>query len=360
MFSAAHGVDVMNVAVIGDSIVLTDLGHGPGDSFDINYTASQITLTAHSGTQFKVGLSTVSTYTINTSQPMSLNIHLKTHANTVGISGDGKASLASIRVNCGWRDASNSVALNNVIADSVDVFGGRGADTVSMKNSIVNGSLRVSLRQDQPDTLLIDHSTVTGSVFAASEKMTADHATFGGRVDVMQLGSGSTFDTTASTFGKEFTDRLGRGAVVNFHTSADGANKFHGATTLIGCHRQHATLNTVAAAAMNDVTPKLIFVDSHTVTGPAAPTVASKAGATMPTSIGGTWDSEHAQALTVAVGSTKFMLGKNSQLSTPSTGAWLLDLTGVTLLKGTTTVTAVNSDTFGNHPQGTGSITITA
>ena len=311
MLAATTGV---NVAVSGNSVVLTDYGRGAGDSFDITYTATLVTLTGHNGTQFRVGGSSVASHTINTTHAIDLTIVLKSHANTVHITGDGTASLASLNVNCGWRDANNAVALNKVIAGSLLIQGGRGADAVTLTASTVNGPFRVALGQNSNDSLIVDHSTVNGDMDAAAGTITADHATFGGRVAANQSGRDNTFDTTASTFNHDFRDRLGPDAVVNFHPSTDGANKFHGQADLIGRRRHHATLNTTTTAATFDAGRDFIRVDARLVAGPTAPVVTSQTVEVAPATVSGTFDSVQAPSLAVTVGTKTFTLGTDSQL----------------------------------------------
>ena len=354
MLSAA--ANTIQVSVHGNSVSLHDFGRGSGDSIDVNYTASQITLTGHSGTQFKVGGSTVSTYTIQTGHPVDLSIMLGSGTNTLNITGDGTARLASLQIGGGWRSGNSSVTLNHVNADSLRVNGGRGNDALSLQNSTINGPLRALLGRDQADSLVMSHSTVNGDVLAKAHQITADHATVGGRVLAIQQGG--TLDATASTFNGRVTDLMGKGGTVNLHQSTDGPNHFHDQTVLIGRKSDPVTLNTSTNAVVNDVTPKLINVNVHNVNNLTAPTVQS-VSAGVPSIVTGTWDSTHAQTLNVTVAGTTYQLGRDSQLTSPSAGNWSLNLSGVHLPLGATTVTAVNSDSFGNQAQGTGTVTTT-
>ena len=80
--------------------------------------------------------------------------------------------------------------------------------------------------------------------------------------------------------------------------------------------------------------------------------------ATTTPKITGTFDSANAPNLTVNVNNKTYTLGKDAQLTSPTTGNWSLDLTGAPLTSPTYTVTATSGDnTFGNTLTGTGTVT---
>ncbi|MEK6263140.1 MAG: FKBP-type peptidyl-prolyl cis-trans isomerase, partial [Planctomycetota bacterium] len=126
---------------------------------------------------------------------------------------------------------------------------------------------------------------------------------------------------------------------------------------VIGRRKQPVVVNVGTNTVVNQVVPKLIHANPHVISSVAAPTVNALAANTQTPTITGTWDSAHAQRLTVAVNGVTHVLGQDAKLSSPSAGTWALNLTGTPLPGGASTVTATNSDTFGNTAQGSGVVT---
>ena len=356
--------NVVNVSIVGNFVSLTDTSSGraaQGDSFDVAYTTAQVTLTGRNGTTFLVAGQSKSSHTFNTSQPIHLSVYLNSPASTVQITGDGQASLASLDINFGWIKSANALTMTKMKADSVLIVGSPGIENVTLDQSTVNGSLLAYLGRKAADSLRITNSTVKGDFVATAQQLSVDHATFEGVALMSQVGYNAHFDTTASTYNGAVQDVLGRDAVVNTLFSADGKNVFHGVEILVGSGGRHrTTLNTSANAVVNDVSPTLINVDKHTTTAvPATPTVHSVTAGVAPATVTGTWDSAQSQTLKVTVGGKTFVRGVDTELTTPTSGNWSLNVAGVSLPKGATTVNVVSANAFGDSTQGTGTITLT-
>lgn len=354
--------NVVTVEATSQGVSLIDVGSRQdtaGDAIDITYTASQITLTARNGTQLNVNGTNTTTHTIDTAKATPLFIALNAPGNTVTITGDGQASLAWLEVRFGNDQATNSLTLDKVHADSVTVVGRRSNTNVTAQQSTINGALRALLGKQPTGSLTVDQSTINGPVRAETQQLTANQTTFDGRVSVFQTGADSTLTTTASTFNDTLAVRQGSSGVVNVNASTNGPNRFHGPQIIKGDAGHNSTLNVADNAAINDIPPTLIRVDSKTATPPTAPTVESISATTAPAAVTGTWDSVNAKTLKVTVGSTTYTLGTDAKLTSPSAGKWSLDLTGTTIPAGETKVTAVNENAQGNNTQGTGTITVT-
>lgn len=359
---AAAVTNVVQVNVSQNSVALFDLfsQNAPaGDVVDINYTGSQMTLTAKDGTQLNVNGSTKTTYTINTTAPLRLTVALNAPSNAVTVTGDGLASLAALDVRFGNARSDNSLTLNKVLVDSVSIAGRRSNTSVAIQDSTINGPFRAMLGRRSTGSLTIDQTTISGPVRADAQEITVNQSTFDGRVAASQGGNAGTFTTTASTYNQAVGIVQGPNGVVNVAASPDGPNTFRGPQVLKGRPNNPGTLNVATDGAVNDVTPQLIHVQMQDVTPPTAPTVVSTTTGAAPAAVTGAWDSAHAQSLKVTVGSKTFVLGTDSQLTSPSAGKWSLSLSGVSLPLGATTVTARNTDALGNSTQGTGTITLT-
>ncbi len=354
--------NVVTVETTSQGVSLVDVGSRQdtaGDAIDITYTASQITLTARTGTQLSVDGVTATTHTISTSKATPLFIALNAPGNTVTITGDGRASLAWLEVRFGNDRAANSLTLNKVHADSVTVVGRRSNTTMTTQESTIAGPLRALLGTQPTGALSVDKSTINGPVRAEVQQFTVKGTTFDGPVSVFQQGTGSKLTTTASTYNKMIAVRQGASGAINVNASADGPNRFHGQQILKGDSAQTGTLNVANNGAVNDVPPTLIRMTSKTITPPSAPTVDSVSAATVPATVKGTWDSVNAKTLKVTVGTTTYTLGTDAKLTSPSAGKWSVDLAGTTIPAGETTVTVVSENSQGNSTQGTGTITVT-
>ena len=86
-------------------------------------------------------------------------------------------------------------------------------------------------------------------------------------------------------------------------------------------------------------------MNSQTVTTNAAPVIT------------GTYDATNTSVLTVNANGTTYTLGTSSQLTSPSSGQWSLNLGGATLTSPVTTVTVTSTGKSGNQTSGTGTIT---
>ncbi len=330
-----------------------------GDSLDVTYTATQVTLTAKNGTQINVDGKTQTTHTFNTAAPLPLFIAMNGPGSTLTIKGDGQAKLPSIEVRFGNTSGGNSLTLDKVLADSVTVVGRRSNTAVTASSSTFSGPLRVLLGKQPTGSLTIEQTTINGPVRAESQRVTFIQSTVDGPLFVSQKGSDSKLTTTASTYNESVAVVQGAKGVINVNASPNGPNRFLGSEIFKGRTGERITLNVADNALVNDTPPTMIRVDSKTVTPPTAPTVDSVSAAVAPTTLTGTWDSARAQTLKVTVGTKTFTLGTDAALTSPSTGKWSLNLADVALTSGENAVTAVNTDTQGSSAQGTGKVTLT-
>jgi len=357
--------NVIDVRVDSSRVSLVDVesqNATAGDSFDIAYTGTQITLTAKSGTQFRVDGTTKTTHTIDTTGPMHLFVAVNAPGNTVTVTGDGTARLASTEIRFGNNDGNNSVTMSKVLADSLTVVGRRSNTAVTLRESTINGPLRALLRHHSTGTgsLTLEQSTINGPTRVEGQKFTANQTTFAGPVGVTQKEANSTFTTTASTYNGNVGVVQGPNGTFNINSSPDGANKFNGDEVFKARKGQKSTMNVATDAMTNASAPRLVNVESKTVTAPAAPTVDAATVAGSPKTVTGTWDAVNGKTLKVTAAGKTYSLGTDSQLSSPSTGKWSLDLSAVTLPVGDNTITAVNTDTRGSSSRGTGTIKVTA
>ena len=119
---------IVGVHVSGNSIALTEVRGGSTSTeidFSVAYTSSQVVLTGTNGTEFRQNGQTQATDTINITGPASLKVQLNQHVNDVSISGDGSSNLAALNLNLGRGEQTNSITLDSVIADKVNVTGQR-------------------------------------------------------------------------------------------------------------------------------------------------------------------------------------------------------------------------------------------
>lgn len=357
--------NVVDVRVSQNQVALTDLesrSATAGDSFDVTYTSSQITLTAKTGTELRVDGTTKTTHTINLTAPVRLFVAVDAPGNTINITGDNTARLTGIEVRFGNTSANNSVTLSKVRADSVTVIGQRANTAVTIKESTINGPVTAKLRNHSTGmgSLTVEQSTVNGATSVEGQRFTATQATFAGPVAVKQKENNSSFTTTASTYNQALTTVQGSNGTININASADGANKFLGTEVFKARKGNRSTMNVATDGATNATAPRLVNIDSKTVTAPTAPTVDAATVSESPKTVTGTWDSTNAKTLKVTAGDKTYTLGTDSQLTSPTTGKWSLDLSAVTLPAGDNTITATNTDTRGSSSRGTGVIKVNA
>lgn len=354
--------NVVAVTVSSDKVVLDDVSGprvGSGDTFDVSYTSTQMVLTGHSGTVFRVNGTDQSTYTVTLSSPVALKMLLNSHGNTVNVTGDGTANLKAFDVNLGGGKSQNTLTLTKVIADSVSIDGSsRGGNSVTITNSTVNHDLDVSLRQKSSDVLDLETVTLKGDVVDTTGQMIVNHTTIAGTLKNSQSGKDAKFTSTASTYTGAVTMRLGPDAVVIMASSTDGANHFKSSETLVGPRGHKPTVYQTSTSAIYDVTPKLKNVNASTkVVTMATPTVTAQSAPTATPTIKGTYDATNSSKLSVTANNKTYTLGVDSQLTAPTTGNWSLDLTGSPLPLATNTVTATTTDANGNTKTGTGTVT---
>ncbi|SNT34217.1 hypothetical protein SAMN05421640_3403, partial [Ekhidna lutea] len=112
-----------------------------------------------------------------------------------------------------------------------------------------------------------------------------------------------------------------------------------------GTYPVTATITDEAGNEVSDVTTDELVIDT---TDPATPTVVSQTTNTNPT-LTGSFDSSDADAFSVTVDGTTYILGTDAEL-TNSGDTWSLDLSGITALtEGTYPVTATITDEAGNE-----------
>ncbi|HEV8001386.1 MAG TPA: FKBP-type peptidyl-prolyl cis-trans isomerase [Planctomycetaceae bacterium] len=350
------------VHVSGNSIHLTELRNADTstqEGFTVSYTSSQVVLTGTNGTSFKVGNQTLATDTISITGPASIAIQLNHHANDVSISGDGSASLASLRLRLSMGDQSNSIAVDSVITNALSIRGRRSDGSVTLSQSTVNGDLTANLGKSSGTSLDLESTTVNGNLSDRAAQVTMNQSTVTGKFHNVQPGGSTSLDATDSTFTGDAFIQMGPDGVINLLGSNSGSNQFQSAVTIDGARRHDTTINqspgsvsfsvnpTTRNATFNTTNPTLgtPTVNSQTITTNTAPVIT------------GTFDSANTQTLTVAANGTTFKLGTDAQLTSPSAGQWSLNLSSATLTAPVTTVTVTSTDNRGNTKSGTGTIT---
>ena len=352
---------LLAVEVRQDSISLRDLGglrSSSGDSFDIAYTATQFVLTGRNGTEFRVGGQDLSTYTVPLTSPASVTMFLGSQANEITLTGDGTAKMGNLTVFAGRGKGGSDLTLTNVKLDSMTFHGGRGNDRVTLEQSTVDRNLRADLGRQEGDRLDLEDSTIGGDLSNSSHDLIMNKSTITGSLKAVQHGSESTFSSTSSTYSGDALIRMGRDGVINLNGSATGGpNHFHGRQQIFGLRRHQTTLNQTPNAVVNDVTPKLRNVNVNNQSSTVAnPTVVSLAGVKNTPVVTGTFDPTAGTALSVAANGKTYVLGTDTNLTSPSAGNWKLDLKDAPLPAGSTTFTATNTNSDGTSASATGTV----
>jgi peptidylprolyl isomerase len=350
------------VHVHGNSIRLTEQGGGSTSTqfgFSVSYTSSQVDLTSSDGTMFKVGGQTLSTDTINITGPASLTILLNRHSNDVSIDGDGTDSLSALNLRLGVGNQDNTLTLNQVIADSITIHGQRPNDAVQLNGTTVNGNLTAVLNHAAGDTLDLESTTVNGNVKDRVGQLTMNQSDITGTLHDVEMGKDSTLDSTDTTYAGDTSIRMGPSGVLNFDSSNTGSNQFDSAVSIVGGPFHPTTVNEEQGSVVFDVTPTFKHANvNNTSSTLGTPTVNSQTITTNTAPIiTGSFDSVNTVTLAVTVQGTTYTLGTSSQLTSPSTGEWSLNLNGAALTSPVTTVTVVATGASGNTETGTGTIT---
>lgn len=355
------------VHVKGNSIGLAERPGGSTSTefdFSVAYTSSQVVLTGTNGTSFLVGGQTLTTDTINVTAPASITMQLNRHANVVSITGDGTDSLSKLNLKLGGGKQDNSLTLNQVIADSVNIHGQRPNDSVTLSKSTVSGNLNVTLGNSSGDVLDLESTTVDGNLRDQVGQLTMNQSTITGSLRNVEAGKNSTLASTDSTYSGKVSIKMGQSGVINLLSSSEGSNKFQSSVLIVGGSRHPTTINQAQGSVVYDVTPTYRHATVNTSpTPPQAPTLGTPTvnSQTITTDaapvITGTYDAVNTTVLTVTANGGTFTLGTNSQLTSPSAGQWSLNLGGATLTSPVTTVTATSVDKNGNQTSGSGTIT---
>jgi hypothetical protein len=353
------------VHVHGNSIQLTETGRGGGSTdanFSVSYTSSQVVLTGTGGTTFRVSGQTETTDTIALTGPASLSVSLNRDDNVVSISGDGSSSLSALRLHDGAGSQSASVTLDSVISNSVNIQGRRANDSVTVNQSTVNGNLTATLGNASGDALDLESTTITGNLRDQVGSLTLNQSTIDGKVHNIQPGKNSTLSSTDSTYNGDVSIKMGASGVINLLASDAGANEFQSDVSIVGGHRHPTTVNQEPESVFFAVTPKsrnATFTTSNSPTPTlGAPTVNSQTVTTDAAPvITGTFDSANTKVLAVAALGQTFTLGSSSQLTSPSSGQWLLNLGGVALTSPVSTITVTATGNNGNQQTGSGTVT---
>jgi hypothetical protein len=350
------------VHVSGNSIHLTEARNADTsteEDFSVSYTSSQVVLTGTNGTSFKVGNQTLTTDTINITGPASIAIQLNQHANDVSISGDGTASLSSLRVRLSMGQQSNTLSLDSVITDTLTIRGRRPDDNVTVSQSTVNGNLNANLGKSSSASLDLESTTVSGNLRDEAGQVTLNQSTVTGKLQNVQPDKSSTLNATDSTFTGDAMIKMGPSGVINLNASNSGSNLFQSAVTIDGAHNNGITVNQQSGGVFftdNPTSRNVTFNTTNPTLG--TPTVNSQTVTTnLAPVITGTFDSANTSALTVTANGSTFTLGTGSQLTSPSSNQWSLNLNSAALTAPVTTVTVTSTDRVGNTTTGTGTIT---
>jgi FKBP-type peptidyl-prolyl cis-trans isomerase len=333
--------------------------------FSLSYTSSQVVLTGTNGTEFRQAGQTMATDTINITAPATIVMQLNQHANDVSISGDGTDNLSALHLRLSAGTQDSSVTLDNVITDSLTLRGRRTDDSVTLDQSTVNDNLTANLGTAAGDSLDLESSTVSGNLNDVVGQLTMNGSTVTGKLHNTEPSQDSTLSTTDTTYNGAVAIHMGPASVINLDSSTTGSNEFHGAVTVVGSARNETTVNEQQNSTVFDVTPtyRHATVNNTTSTPPptttlGTPTVNSQSIEidTAPV-ITGTYDATNTKVLTVAFNGTTYTLGTSSQLTSPSSGQWSLNVNAQALTSPVTTVTATATDSAGDTKTGTGTIT---
>ncbi len=359
--------NVVGVHVAGNSIVLNELRGGQASSafdFNIAYTSSQVVLTGSNGTEFRVGGQTLATDTLNLTGPASITLRLNRHANAVTISGDGSSQLASLNLRLSTGRQPSALNLDSVIANSVSINGRRPSDNVTLHQSTVNGNLTAFLGSAAGDVLDLESTTVKGNLQDMVGKLITNDSTITGKVHNVEPSGNSSLASTSSTFSGPVSIRMGAGSVIDLHSSASGENQFQSSVSVTGKANHNITVNQDQGSTTFDVAPT--YRHATVVNTPATPTSPTLGKPTVDSQtvttnnapvITGSFDAVNSAVFTVSANGKLFTLGTDSQLTSPTSGKWSLNLGGATLAQPVTTVTATSTDKNGNQQTGTGTIT---
>jgi FKBP-type peptidyl-prolyl cis-trans isomerase FkpA len=360
---------VVAVHVSGNSISLSETRGGSTSDemdFSVAYTSSQVTLSSTNGTEFRQAGQTESTDTINITAPASLTVQLNQHVNNVSISGDGSSNLANLNLRLGAGPQDNTITLDSVIANKVNVTGQRSNDSVTFNQSTINGNLNTNIRHSSGDTLDLESTTVQGNLTDKVGGLTLDQSTVSGSFRDTQSGKSSTLTTSDTTYTGAVSIHMGQSGVINLNSSDSGSNQFQSTVTVVGNPHNQTTVNEQTDAATFNVTPTYKHATVNNTGSPSppssptlgTPTVNSQTVTTNSAPvITGTFDAVNTKTLTVTANGGTYTLGSSSQLTSPSSGNWSLDLGGATLTAPVSTITVTATDKSGNQKSGTGTIT---
>jgi len=363
---------IVGVHVSGNSIALTEVRGGSTSTefdFSVAYTSSQVVLTGTNGTEFRQNGQTQATDTISITGPASLRVQLNQHVNDVSISGDGSSTLAALNLNLSRGEQTNSITLDSVIADKVNVTGQRANDSVTFNQSTVSGNLNANIGHAPSATLDLESTTVQGDLRDQVGGLNLNQSTVTGSFRDSQPDKSSTLTTTDTTYTGAVSVRMGQSGVINLDSSDSGSNAFQSTVTVIGNPRNETTVNEATDAATFSVTPTYRHATVNNTGSPTPPTPPTNPTLGTPTVnsqtvttnaapvITGTFDATNTQTLTVAANGTTYTLGSSSQLTSPSSGNWSLDLGGATLTSPVSTITVTATDKNANQKSGTGTIT---
>ena len=333
--------------------------------FSLSYTSSQVVLTGTNGTEFRQAGQTMATDTINITGPATIVMQLNQHANNVSISGDGTDKLSALHLRLSAGPQDSSVSLDNVITDSLTFRGRRTNDSVTLNQSTVNDNLTAFLGTDANDTLDLESSTVSGNLNDVVGQLTMNGSTVTGKTHNIEPSKDSTLSTTDTTYNGAVSIHMGPAGVVNLDSSTTGSNEFHSAVTVVGSPRNETTVNEDQNSTVFTVSPtyRHATVNNTTSTPPQNPTLGTPTVNSQSIEIDtapvitGTYDATNTKVLTVAFNGTTYTLGSSSQLTSPSSGQWSLNVSSQTLTSPVSTVTATATDSKGNTKTGTGTIT---
>ena len=362
--------NLVAVNVTGGAVTLTDISDrnaDSGDAFSISYNATQVILTAQSGTMFQVGGQNQSTYTASVTGPISIGMTLNSSDNAVTVIGDGTTVLSSFTADFGDSRNNNALTLANVISNSVSVTGGRHDDMVTLQNCTVNNNLSANLgnRRNSADGLILQNTTIKGNVTARTDQFVSNLSTITGSLDDVQSNKFSSFSSTGSTFTGAVSVRMGRDGVMFTNSSSSGQNQFQSSVNLTGARRHETRVFEQANSVKFTVAPNLSNASVTSIPSPvpvsvlAKPTVNSLTNVKNTSTVTGTYDATNARTLTVNANNKTYTLGTDSQL-TATASNWSLNLSSAPLSASSTTVTAATTDAGGASQSATGTVTTNA
>jgi FKBP-type peptidyl-prolyl cis-trans isomerase len=291
--------------------------------------------------------------------------------NTATLTLTGVASIAAYQATLQsvqfWTAAGNPVTwLQRVATFTVnDIYGNSGSGTQNIKFSpasavsppglsgiagVTSYAQLASPVAVAPSLVVTDSLNLSGATISFTNWQAGDRLQFTNTYSLQ-----NTFVENATTNTATLTIS-GLATVAQYQTTLRSVQFWSVAGNPVTSVQRVATFSVADSYAIPGSGSQNIAVSTTT-----APTVNNQAAATTTPTITGTFPTftKNAPVLTVTVNGTTYTLGTSPQLTSPSTGSWILNLAAAPLPTTTSsfTVTATMTNSFGNQLSGTGTVT---